>query len=214
MTDTTTPALPAVQAIEAIEARRTTKLFDATRGMADAQIEELVRLATTAPTSFNLQNWRFIAVRMPEAKARLRALAWDQAKVSDAAVTFIVVGQLADHRVLAGRLAPFVAAGHMPAAMAAGWEEAAKGLYFAQPQRQRDEAVRSATFGAGTLVHAAQALGLGAAPMIGFDADAVAQDFGLAPDELPVLLLAVGHAAPGNWPRKPRRPLAQVLSLA
>jgi nitroreductase len=207
MTDTT------IGAIDAIEARRTTNLFDPARGIDDAQIQELVRLATTAPTSFNLQNWRFIAVRTPEAKARLRQLAWDQAKVTDAAVTFIVVGQLADHRVLAERLAPAVAAGFMPAAMVPGWEGAARSLYHEQPQRQRDEAVRTATFGAGTLVHAAQAMGLGTAPMIGFDAQAVADAFGLEADELPVLLLAVGHAAPENWPRKPRRPLAQVLSL-
>lgn len=199
--------------IQAIEERRTTNLFDPARGIEDERIEELVRLATTAPTSFNLQNWRFVAVRTPEQKARLRALAWDQAKVSEAAVTFIVCGQLADHRTLPDRLAGAVAAGFMPAEMVPGWEGAAKSLYLEQPQRQRDEAVRSATFGAGTLIHAAQAMGLGSAPMIGFDAPAVAEAFSLAADEIPVLLLAIGYAAPQNWPRKPRRPLAQVLRL-
>ena len=93
--------------LQAIEERRTTNLFDPARGIDDERIEELVRLATTAPTSFNLQNWRFVAVRTPERKARLRALAWDQAKVSEAAVTFIVCGQLADHR--AAVPFPFVA---------------------------------------------------------------------------------------------------------
>jgi nitroreductase len=34
------------------------------------------------------------------------------------------------------------------------------------------------------------------------------------PDEVPVILVAVGHAAPGNWPQKPRRPLAEVLDFA
>ena len=135
--------------LQAIEERRTTNLFDPARGISDERIEELVRLATTAPTSFNLQNWRFVAVRTPEQKARLRALAWDQAKVSEAAVTFIVCGQLADHRTLPDRLAGAVEAGFMPAEMVPGWEGAAKSLYFEQPQRQRDEAVRSATFGAG-----------------------------------------------------------------
>jgi nitroreductase len=202
-----------VSALQAIEARRTTNLFDASNHIDDAQIQELVRLATTAPTSFNLQNWRFIAVRTPQAKASLRKLAWDQAKITDAAVTFIVIGQLADHRVMADRLAPSVAAGFMPEAMVAGWEGAAKSLYFEQPQRQRDEAVRTATFGAGTLIHAAQAMGLATAPMIGFDAQAVGEAFNLTGDEVPVMLLAVGRAAPDNWPRKPRRPLDQVLSL-
>ncbi|WP_454048278.1 nitroreductase family protein, partial [Chryseobacterium sp. Marseille-Q8038] len=32
----------------------------------------------SAPTSFRLQNWRFIAVRTPEAKARLLPIAWQQ----------------------------------------------------------------------------------------------------------------------------------------
>ena len=199
--------------ISAIEARRTINLFDASRGLEDAHIHELVRLATTAPTSFNLQNWRFIAVRTPEAKQRLRALAWDQAKVTEAAVTFIICGQLADHRTIPDRLASSVEAGFMPQEMVPGWEGAAKSLYFEQPQRQRDEAIRTATFGAGTLIYAAHGLGLGSSPMIGFDSDAVADAFELAADEVPVMLLAVGYPTPENWPQKPRRPLSHVLSL-
>ncbi len=46
--------------------------------------------------AFHLQNWRFIAVRTPEAKARLRPIAWDQPAITDAAVTFIIIGRLAD----------------------------------------------------------------------------------------------------------------------
>ncbi|MBL6082456.1 nitroreductase family protein [Belnapia sp. T18] len=199
--------------ITAIEERHTTVLFDATSNVNDEQIGELIRLATRAPTSFNLQNWRFIAVRTPEAKARLRKVAWDQAKITEAAVTFIICGQLADHGVMADRLRPAVEAGTMPAGMVAGWEAAAKSLYFEQPQRQRDEAVRTATFGAGTLIYAAHAMGLGAGPMIGFDAEKVVREFGLAADEIPVMLVAVGHALPENWPQKPRRPLSQVLQL-
>jgi nitroreductase len=197
--------------IDAIKERRTTNLFDPSRDIDDEQISDLVHVATKAPTSFNLQNWRFIAVHTAEAKARLRSVAWNQAKVTEAAVTFIICGQMADYRVLPDRLAPSVEAGFMPAAMIPGWEGAAKSLYFEQPQRQRDEAIRSATFGAGALIYAAQALGLGSSPMIGFDADAVAKEFDLAPDEVPVLLLAVGYAMPENWPQKPRRPLSQVL---
>lgn len=199
--------------ISAIEARRTVNLFDTSRGIEPGQIAELIRLATTAPTSFNLQNWRFIAAHTPEAKSRLRKLAWDQAKVTEAAVTFIVCGQLADYTTIAERLAPTVAAGVMPEQMVAGWEGAAKSLYHEQPQRQRDEAIRTATFGAGTLIFAAHAMGLGSSPMIGFDAEAVAAEFGLANDEIAVMLVAVGEPLPENWPQKPRRPLAEVLSV-
>jgi hypothetical protein len=50
--------------------------------------------------------------------------------------------------------------------------------------------------------------------MSGFDAAGVARAFGLAGHELPVMLVPVGRAAPGNWPQKPRRPLAEVLEIA
>jgi nitroreductase len=199
--------------IEAIKQRSSTNIFDASRGITDERIGELISLATLAPTAFNLQNWRFIAVRTEAEKIRLRKLAYDQAKVSDAAVTFIVCGQLAEHSVMAERLAPSVEAGLMPAEMVAGWEGAAKGLYFGKPQTQRDEAIRTATFGAGALISAAQAYNLSSSAMIGFDPDAVAREFELAADEVPVMLLAVGFAAENNWPQKPRRPLSQVLTL-
>jgi nitroreductase len=82
------------------------------------------------------------------------------------------------------------------------------------PQRQRDEAVRTGTFGAAAMIYAARSLGLGSTPMIGFDAEAVHREFGLAEDEMPVMLLSVGPVRPGNWPQKPRRPVADVLEFA
>jgi nitroreductase len=199
--------------IRAIEALRTTNLFDPNVRLPDSDITELVRLGTLAPTSFNFQNWRFIAVRTPEAQARLRKISWDQAKITDSAVTFIVVGHAPDFVALADRLTPAVTEGFFPADMIPAWQGAAKSLYHEQPQRGRDEAVRTATFGAMTLIHAAQAKGWGTAPIIGFDADAVAREFNLRDGEIPVLLLAVGAALPANWPRKPRRPVAEVLDL-
>jgi nitroreductase len=133
--------------------------------------------------------------------------------VTDAAVTFIICGQLADPGVIPKRLAPVVEAGIMPAGMVPVWERATRGLYSEHPQRQRDEAVRTGTFGAAAMIYAARSLGLGSTPMIGFDAEAVAREFALAGDEVPVLLLAVGAALPGNWPQKPRRPVADVLEF-
>ena len=199
--------------ISLIERRMSANLFDASHALTDAEVEQLTCLATRAPSAYNLQNWRFIAARSPEAKARLRSLAYGQAKASDAAVTFIICGQLPDHTALAARLLPFVEAGFMPADMASGWQEGARAQYV-DPRTARDEAVRSASLGAATLIFAAEALGLVSGPMGGFDAEGVARAFGLGRNEVPVMLVAVGRAAPGNWPQKPRRPLAEVLELS
>lgn len=81
---------------------------------------------------------------------------------------------------------------------------------YSIPVRQRGEAVRTATLSAETLKFAAHAMGLGTAPMIGFDAQAVARDFGLAENEVLVILIRVGHALPENWPQKPRRRASDI----
>src|ERR1700761_7870049 len=114
--------------IECILSRTAAKYYDPAATLSDEQIYELVRIGTTAPTSFHLQNWRFIAVRTREAKARLSPIAWNQPAITDAAVTFIVCGQLVDTSVIPERLAPLVEAGIMPAKMVPEWELPARGL--------------------------------------------------------------------------------------
>src|SRR6202140_4682920 len=123
-------------------------------------------------------------------------------------------GQLADYSALEGHLAPSADAGFNVARACRWMGRSAKGLYDDKPKMQRDEAIRSATFGAESLLYAAEVHGFGSCPMIGFDAVAVASEFSLLPDEIPVLLVAIGRAATNNWPQKSRRPLTEVLSFA
>src|SRR6202012_3029256 len=85
--------------IECILSRSEAQYYDPAATLSADQIRELVRIGTTAPTSFHLQNWRFIAVRTAEAKARLHPIAWQQPAITEAAVTFIACGQLADSSV-------------------------------------------------------------------------------------------------------------------
>jgi nitroreductase len=210
----TAASIPTNTVIENLLSRSAAKYYDRDAVLSDEQIRDLVRIGTSAPTSFHLQNWRFIAVRTPEAKARLHPIAWKQPAILDAAVTFIIIGQLADASTVPERLAPVVEAGIMPAHMVPEWEMPARGLYDDQPQRQRDEAVRSATFGTAAIIYAARSLGWGSTPMIGFDAEAVHSEFGLREDEVPVMLLTVGPERTGNWPQKPRMPVADVLDFA
>jgi hypothetical protein len=50
--------------------------------------------------------------------------------------------------------------------------------------------------------------------MIGFDAVTVTSEFSLLPDEIPVLLVAIGRGATDNWPQKSRRALTEVFCFA
>lgn len=206
--------MPTNAVIETLLSRSAAKYYDPAATLSDDQIRDLVRIGTSAPTSFHLQNWRFIAVRTPEAKARLYPIAWKQPAILDAAVTFIIIGRLADASTVPARLAPVVEAGIMPAHMVPEWEINARRIYDDQPQQDRDEAVRTATFGAAAIIYAARSLGWGSTPMIGFDAEPVHREFGLAEVEIPVMLLTVGPERTGNWPQKPRMPVVDVLDFA
>jgi hypothetical protein len=72
-----------------------------------------------------------------------------------------------------------------------------------------DEAVRTATFGAAATIYVASSWALGSTPMIGFDPEAVHREFGLAANEVPIMLMSVGAERPGTgcrsrvcgWPR-------------
>ncbi len=198
----------------AIKSRVSANNFDATHIMSPSEISDLVALAGEAPTSFNQQNWRAIAVTSAEGKAKLMALSWGQAKVSSAAVTFIMVGKTTGYKDLPKMFKSTVEAGHMPQATLDGMVGMAEGMYGSNPVLQRDEAVRSASLAGMTLMLAAQDKGLSTGPMIGFDAAGVSAAFGLAEDEVPALVIPCGNAAPGNWPRKARRPVAETVSFA
>jgi nitroreductase len=199
--------------IELIKQRISTNKFDTSRTLSETEIKELVSYATEAPSAYNIQNWRFVAVTSPEEKARLKSLAYNQQKVVDAAVTFIVLGDLRGYEKLPQILKPLIDDGVMDKATADGWTRSAASSYGANEQFARDEAIRSASFAAMTLMIAAQAKGLASGPMIGFDPAGVKREFNISDRYVPVMLLTVGYPATGNWPRKPRLGVEEVLAF-
>lgn len=199
--------------LHTIKARISANKFDTTRKLGEDEIKELVAYATEAPSSYNIQHTRFIAVTDQGAKERLKTIAYNQQKVADAAVTFIVLGDLRGHEKMPeiGRRA--VEAGIVDQAMADAWVKQTEQAYGGNPQFARDEAIRSASLAAMTLMLAAEAKGLVSGPMIGFDPAGVRREFGISERYVPVMLLTVGYAAPGNWPRKPRLAVDKVLAF-
>lgn len=196
-----------------IDARTSINHFQPDRPLEDGVIASLISLATKAPSAYNMQNWRFIAVQSDAAKRRLRAAAFEQQKIMDASVAFIVCGTLAAHSQLAATLQPSVKHGIMAQQVVDGWVSLASTAHEGNVLLQRDEAIRSASLAAMTLMLAAQGMGLGSCAMSGFDAVQVARAFELSTSELPVMIVAVGYPATKNWPQKPRKALSEVLSI-
>lgn len=200
-------------ALQLIKERISANKFDTTRKLTESEIKELVSYAAESPSAYNIQNWRFIALTNQEDKERLKAVSYNQQKVVDAAVTFIVLGDLRGYEKLSDILGRSVQNGILPQALADGWTSGASGAYSSNPQFARDEAIRSAAFAAMTLMIAAQAKGLVSGPMIGFDPEGVKREFHIPDRYVPVMLLTVGYEAPGNFPRKSRLDVEEVLAF-
>lgn len=202
-----------MDALQLIKNRISANHFDTERKISEDEIRDLVAYATEAPSAYNIQNWRFIAVTRPEDKQRLKEVAYNQQKVVDAAATFIVLGDLRGYEKLPEILRPMVESGQMEQKAADRWAKTATQAYTNNEQFARDEAIRSAAFAAMTLMIAAEAKGLVSGPMIGFDPEGLKREFGISDRYVPVMLLTVGYPAPGNWPRKPRLAVSQVLAF-
>lgn len=194
--------------------RRSVGLYEENVPLARKTICELITAASKAPSAYNLQNWKFIAVQSPQAKSRLQEAAYGQPQIGAASATIIIVGLTEGYRQLASRLHPAQAEGIVPASVARNWVDAAHDTHEGNAQLRRDEAIRSASLAAMCLMLAAEARGLATGAMSGFDTPAVQTAFKLQPDELPVMLITVGKAQTGAWPQKPRRPASDILTFA
>jgi nitroreductase len=75
--------------LEVIAKRRSVRHFNTRVDVTDADVEALLEAAVTAPTAGNIQPWRFVVVRSPEARERL-ARAMGQRWATAAPVVIVV----------------------------------------------------------------------------------------------------------------------------
>jgi len=191
---------------EAIESRRSVKQYDPSHVMPEADIARLIELAKIAPTSFNIQNYRFVIVRDPGLRQQIRAAAWDQAQVTDASLLVILCANLNAH---ADEPARYWA--HAPQPVQDAVVPMITPFYAGNERLIRNEAMRSTAFAGMTLMLAARGLGYDSCPMAGFDAEAVAKLIRLPDDHVISFLLPIGKAIQAPLPRGERLPDSEVV---
>lgn len=181
--------------------RRAVNFFDEKRDVADDLLKKMVELAAKAPSSFNLQPWNLAVFRNAGEKARLRELAWDQPKVTEAPVVLAVLadrsGWQEGHPTMERNWKEMIAAGGMSQEKREWFTGAGKSLYDWGPEASLAFAVKNTAFFAMGLMYAATSLGLDTHPMDGFDHEGVRKAFKIPDNYWIPLLLAVGYRKPG-----------------
>lgn len=157
----------------------------------EAQIREIYALLRMGPTSANCSPARFVFIRTPEGKARLKPAlsAGNLDKTMSAPVTAIVAWDDAFY----DRLPEL-----FPWADARAW-------FTGSPALVEETAMRNSAMQAGYLILACRALGLDTGPMSGFDRDRVDREFFTDSRWKSNLLINIGYGNEQHLhPRLPR----------
>ncbi|HHO68987.1 MAG TPA: nitroreductase family protein [Gammaproteobacteria bacterium] len=195
-----------MQVTEAVRARRAVKGYDPDHVMPEAVFRTLMEYVILSPTAFNIQNWRFVRITDPEQRKAIRAVAWDQAQVTDASELLVLCFDNKAWAKQPGRYwrnAPQEVQDFLLPALAE--------YYRDKPQVERDEGMRSCGLAGQTLMLVAKELGYDTCPMDGFDYAAVADIIGLPDDHDIAYMIAVGKGIREPWPRPGQLALDEVL---
>ena len=191
---------------DAIKERRSVKHYDPNHKLSDDEIEQLMSLAVLSPTSFNMQNWRFVLVKDPEIRKKIRSASWDQPQVTDSSLLLVLCADLKSWKKDPGQYwkdAPKEARDFLVPAMGM--------FYEGKEQLQRDEAMRSCGIAAQTIMLAAKSMGYDSNPMIGFDPEKVAELINLPEDHVITMMVVVGKQVKPAMPRGGQLPLDKVV---
>lgn len=191
---------------DAIKERRSVKHYDPNHKLSEEEIEKLLSLAVLSPTSFNIQNWRFVIIQNPEIRKQIRSAAWDQAQVTDASLLLVICADLKSWKKNPEQYwknVPKEAQDFLVPAMGP--------FYEGNDELQRDEAMRSCGMAAQTLMLTAKSMGYDSNPMIGFDPEKVAELINLPNDHVISMMMAIGKQTKPAMPRGGQLPLSQIV---
>lgn len=192
---------------DAIYQRRAIKQYDPQHKLSPEEETKLLEAAIQAPTSFNIQHWRFVIVRDADLRKRIRTeFGNDQAQMTDASLLIIMAADTKAWQKNPERY----------------WQNAPKEVadllvnwmgpfHEGREWLQRDEAQRSIGMAMQTLMLAAKAMGYDSCPMIGFDIDKVAELINLPDDHVMGPMVAVGKGTKDPWPKPGQLPLSELV---
>ncbi|MDZ5471543.1 nitroreductase family protein [Bacillus sp. 31A1R] len=150
-------------------------------------LDQILSAAGTAPSSWNLQHWKFIVVEDEARKERLLPISYNQQQVADASAVIIVLGDLEANK---NALKIYEnAPEHVREALTRNIENAYK-----LEDTGMLEAIKNSSYATMQLMLAAKAFDLDTCPMGGFNSEALIKELNIPDRYIPVLMMSIGYA--------------------
>ena len=178
------------------------------------QIQHILEQATSAPSSSNLQPWRFLVIDDQEQKKELRIAGFNQAQIETSSAIIAVLGDNQMHKNAKQINDLNVELGYMPRDIADMMIANSESAYSNFSEIER---TNIAHLDAGLIsmqvVLLAKDMGYDTVIMGGFDKAAFAKKYELPANELPMILIAIGKPAmPAR--NSSRLPLEQIIRFS
>lgn len=183
---------------EIVYGRRSIKTYDPSVRISREEMTEMLAEATLAPSSINMQPWRFVVIDSEEGKATLGKLAkFNKDKVLSSSAVIAVFADMNNFDYAEEIYGKAVELGYMPAELKEYQLNAFKPMYAAISETaMRETIILDAGLVSMQLMLVARAHGYDTNPIGGYEKDQIAKAYGL--DEkryLPIMLISIGKAA-------------------
>lgn len=178
------------------------------------QIRHILEQATSAPSSSNLQPWRFLVIDDPEQKKELRIAGFNQAQIETSSAIIAVLGDNEMYKNAKQINDLNVELGYMPRDIADMMIANSESAYsnFSEIERTNIAHLDVGLISM-QVVLLAKDMGYDTVIMGGFDKAAFAKKYELPANELPMLLIAIGKPAmPAR--NSSRLPFEQIIRFS
>lgn len=180
-----------------VNGRRSIKQYDPTVKISREEMTEILAQASKAPSSINMQPWRFLVIDNDEGKEKLAPLAsFNLDKVMSASAVIAVFGDRQNFDYAEEIYGKAVEHGYMPEEVKEFQLNYFKPLYEGLSDEQmKDIILLDSGLVSMQLMLVARAYGYDTNPIGGYEKDKLADAFGMEKDRyVPVMLLTIGKA--------------------
>lgn len=177
--------------------RKSVKVFDEQVKIPKAEMDEMIKKATTAPSSVNMQPWRFLVVESDEGKDTLRPLIRFNTRQNDSSAAMVVIfGDMKSQTNAEVIYGNAVKHDLMPEEVKQEMLEKVIPLYDNATKEQMNDIVKiDSSLAAMQFMLVAKAHGYDTNPIGGFESDQIADAFGIDSERyVPVVIVAIGKA--------------------